>query len=112
MVAATVDDDGKLAEDILQVPRSIQWEIRKKTSTSADLREGAIEYYAQYSPQATWAELAGELYYWEYGEALAAARRFIKRIPGNCVYIPLFNSPSSNVYCSLVKANIVVHLWH
>ena len=95
MVTATVDD-YKLAEFILQVPGSIQYEIREKTSTSADFREGAIEYYIQYSPRATWAELAGRLYLMECGEALAAARRYIERTPGKCVYIPLSNSPSSN----------------
>ena len=84
MVTATLDD-RKLA-NFLRVPDSIQREIRKKTSTSADFREGAIEYYVQYSPQATWAELAGRLYYRECGVALAAARRFIKRTPGKCVY--------------------------
>ena len=92
MVTATVND-GQLA-GILQVPRSIWDEIREKTSTSADFREGAIEYCVQYSPQATWAELAGRLYYREYGEALAAARRFIKRMPGNCVYIPPSTVPA------------------
>ena len=97
MVTATVAN-GTLAEDILQVPGPIQEEIRKKTSTSADFREGVIKYYIQYSPRATWGELAGQLYYREYGTALAAARRFIKRTPGKCVYIhvPLSNSPSSN----------------
>ena len=88
MVTATIDDD-QLAEYILQVPRSIQDEIRKKTSTSADFREGAIEYYAQYSPRATWAELAVQLYDEECHEALAAASRFIKRTPGKFVYITL-----------------------
>ena len=85
IVTATVDDD-KLARDILLVPPSIQGEIRGKTSTSADFREGVIEYYIQYSPYATWAGLAGELYYWNCGEALAAARRFIKRTPGKSLY--------------------------
>ena len=84
MVTATVDDD-KLAMDILQVPYSIQGKIRKKTSTSVEFREGVIEYYEQYSPRATWGELAGQLYYKEC-EALAAARTFIKRSPGKCVY--------------------------
>ena len=93
MVTATLDDD-KLA-NILQVPISIQEEIRKKAFTSTDFRKGAIEYFFQYSPQATWAELAGQLYYQECGEALAAARRFIKRTSGKSV--PLSNSPSSNV---------------
>ena len=97
MVTATLDNYA-LAYDILQVPSSIQAEI---TFTSVDLREGVIEYYAQYSPRATWAELAGQLYYMEFHEALAAARRFIKRTPGKCVYIPLSSSPSSNVNCSL-----------
>ena len=91
MVTATVND-YELARVILQVPRSIRDEIREKTSTSADFREGTIEYYVQYSPQATWPELAGRLYYYEYGEALTAARRFIKRTHGKCVYIPLSNS--------------------
>ena len=101
MVTATVNDDDRLAKNILQVPYTIREEIREKTSTSADFREGAIEYYVQYSPRATWTELAGRLYYWECGEALAAARRFIKRTPGKCVYnIPLSNSPSSDVTVS------------
>ena len=82
MVTATVDDD-RLAEDILQVPRSIQDEIREKASTSTDFREGIIEYYVQYSHRATWGELAGRLYYEKCREALAEARRFIKRTPGN-----------------------------
>ena len=86
MVTATVVNHI-LTYDILDVPSSIQEEI---SSTSADFREGTIEYYVQYSPRATWAELVGELYYRECGEALAAARRFIKRTPGKCV--PLSNS--------------------
>ena len=96
MVTATVYGD-ELTYNILQVPDSILYEIREKTSTSADFREGAIEYYIQYSPRATWAQLAGWLYYQECGEALAAARRFIKRIPGKCVYTPLSNNLSLNI---------------
>ena len=97
MVTATVDND-KLA-DILQVPNSIQDEIREKTFTSADFREGVIEYYRQYSPQATWGELAGEFYYRECGEALAAARRFIKKTLGKCVCI-------IHVYTSLQQSQL------
>ena len=107
MVTATLDDD-KLAQFILQVPYSIWTEIRKKASTSTDFREGVIEYYAQYSPQATWAELAGELYFNKCGESLAAARRFIKRTPGKCVYISLSNSPCSNVNCGLVVKSMTL----
>ena len=88
MVTATVDDIV-LAYNILLVPSSIQDEIRGKMSTSADFREGIIEYYIQYSPYATWAGLVRELYHLKCGEALAAARRFIKRTPGRCVYISL-----------------------
>ena len=85
MVTATVKD-GKLEDYILHVPVSIQNEIRKKTSSSAEYRERVIEYYHQYSPYANWGDLAGWLYYRECPEALAAARRFIKRTPGKCVY--------------------------
>jgi hypothetical protein len=49
MVTATVDD-RKLADDVLQVPGSIQTEIREKTSTSADFREMVIDHYLQYFP--------------------------------------------------------------
>ena len=87
MVTATVNGDV-LARGILRVPYSIRDEKREKASTSADFKEGVIEYYIQYSHQATWAELAGRLYCQECGEALAAARRFIKRTPGKCVYLP------------------------
>ena len=94
MVTATIDD-ATLAGGILLVPGFIVNEIREKTSTSADFREDVINYYMQYSHRATWDELAGELYYWECGEALAAARRYIKRTPGKCVYI--------NVNCMRAK---------
>ena len=86
MVTATLDDNQ--LKYCLQVPGSIQDEIREKTSTSAEYRERVIEYYHQYSPCASWGDLAGELYYYtcKCPEALAAARRFIKRTPGKCVY--------------------------
>ena len=84
MVTATLDDDQLGV--CLRVPDSIQKEIREKTSTSAEYREGVIEYSIHYSPYATWSDLAGELYFNEYHEALVAARRFIKRTPGECVY--------------------------
>ena len=80
MVTATVKDNQ--LRKCLCVPASIQKEIKEKTSTSAEFREKVIEYTIHYSPYATWSDLAGQLYYWECPEALAAARRFIKRIPG------------------------------
>ena len=97
MVTTTVDNDT-LTNYILHVPFSIRDDIKEKTSTSADFREGVIEYYIQYSPRATWTQLAGELYLKECGKALAAARRFIKRTPGKCVYMPLSTVPCALVY--------------
>ena len=84
MVTATVKDDQ--LGGCLDVPSSKRFEMREKTSTSAEYREGLINYFIQYSPYATWSDLSGELYFNECPEALAAARRFIKRTPGRCVY--------------------------
>ena len=84
MVIATVKDDR--LGDCVRVPSSKQNKIREKTSTSAEYREGLINYFIQYSPYATWSDLSGELYFREYPEAVAAARRFIKRTSGKCVY--------------------------
>ena len=106
MVTASLDDN-KLA-GILQVPDSIWDKIREKTSTSADFREGVIEYYVQYSPRATWGQLAGRLYYIEYREALDAARRFIERTPGKCVYIPPSTVPGCNVNCGLSSSKSMI----
>ena len=83
MVTATLDNYD--LANILKVPTTILDEIRKKPSTFADVRERVMEYGVQYSPRATWAELAGELYRRKRGEALAAARKFVKRTPGKCV---------------------------
>ena len=84
MVIATVKDDQ--LGYCLRVPSSKCDEIREKISTSAEYREGLINYVIQYSPYATWSDLSGRLYYNECPEAVAAARRFIKRTPGKCVY--------------------------
>ena len=84
MVTVTVKDDQ--LGDCLRMPYSEQREIRKKTSTSAEYREGLINYIIQYSPYATWSDLSERLYRNECPEAVAAARRFIKRTPGKCVY--------------------------
>ena len=84
MVIATVKDHQ--LGDCLDVSPSKRFEIREKTSTSAEYREGLINYFIQYSPYATWNDLSGRLYYYECPEAVAAARRFIKKTPGKCVY--------------------------
>ena len=84
MVTATVEDNQ--LGYCLHVPPSKLREIGEKTSTSAEYREGLINYVIQYSPYATWSDLSGQLYHYKYPEAVAAARRFIKRTPGRCVY--------------------------
>ena len=84
MVTAKVTDDQ--LGDILHVPDSIKRKIREKTSSSAEFREGVIEYYIYYSPYASWNYLAGRLYFNNYTEALAAARRFINKTHGKCAY--------------------------
>ena len=86
MVTATVEDD-KLGEDILRVPYDKQEEIHAKTSLTAEYREGLINYFIQYSPYASWSDLSGRLYYREYLEAVAAARKLIKRTPGKYVFM-------------------------
>ena len=84
MVTATIKDDqlGRC----LDVSYSKRREIRENTSTSAEYREGLIYDFIQESPYASWSDLSGRLYEYEYPEAVAAARRFIKRTPGKCVY--------------------------
>ena len=67
------------------MPGTIQDDMKKKTSTSAEYRKKIIEYYIQYSPGATWSSLTGGLYYWECPKAVVAAKRFIKKTPGNYV---------------------------
>ena len=50
-------------------------------------RSKIIECFIKYSPYASWSWLAGKLYYKEEHEALSAARKFIKRTVGKCVYV-------------------------
>ena len=82
MVTATLNDE-QLG---FRVPLTISDKIRVNSSSSAEYRERVIDYYIQFSPHATWSGLAEQLYANEYTEALAAAKRFIKRTPGKCVY--------------------------
>ena len=82
-VTAVIRDDE--LGDCLVVPGTIQDDMKKKTSTSAEYRKKIIEYYIQYSPGATWSSLTGGLYYWECPKAVVAAKRFIKKTPGKYV---------------------------
>ena len=86
MTAAVKLENYDLGGEILDVPYLKCDEIHLQSSTDAQEREGLIHYFLNYSQYASWSGLASRLYYWENHEALSAARRFIKRAPGRCVY--------------------------
>ena len=86
MTATVKLKDNELGYWILDVPLSKCHEIHQQSSTAAQEREGLIRYFFNYSEYASWSYLAGRLYWREHHEALSAARRFIKRAPGRCVY--------------------------
>ena len=79
-------ENYELGLNILTVPLTKHNEIHQQSSTAAQEREGLIHYFLNYSEYASWSYLAGRLYWREHHEALSAARRFIKRAPGRCVY--------------------------
>lgn len=57
----------------------------------------AIDYFIKYSPYASWGYLAGRLYWKEEDAALSAARKFIKRKTGMCVFVhSVMQSPNSS----------------
>ena len=84
MATVTFKEDD--LEKILFIPVSKMEELRQQSSTTAEYREGLIDYFLKYSELASWSDLAGRLYYFEQHEAVVAARRFIKGTPGKCVY--------------------------
>ena len=57
-------------------------EFRQQSSTTVECRNKIIDYFLKYSHFATWSDVSGRLYMWEYHEALAAAREFIKGTSG------------------------------
>ena len=75
-------DGGELGGCVLLVPGSKCVEIHCQSSTDAEERETLIRYYLNYSPYASWSDLAGTLYHGQHHEALSAARKFIKTEPG------------------------------
>ena len=85
-VTATMPlEHDELGKVVLSVPESEHEEIRRQSSTAAEERERLIRYYLNYSPYASWGDLAGRLYRRQHHDALSAARRFIKTEPGEFV---------------------------
>ena len=74
-------------EFILAISVSKREELQQQSSTTAEYREGLIDYFLKYSEYASWSDLASWLYCYEQHEVVAAARRFIKGTPGKSVYI-------------------------
>ena len=83
MVTVTVKEDD--LENILSIPKSKREELQQQSSTTAEYREGLIDYFLNYSEYASLSDLASRLYSVEQHEAVAAARKFIKGTPGKCV---------------------------
>ena len=72
---ATVDEDT--LDYVLNLPGS------KRGGGRSEM----IDYFFKYSQYASWSDLASSLYSWEQHAALSAAREFIKRTTGMCVYV-------------------------
>ena len=68
--------------DVLDVALSKREEFQQQSSTTADYRQRLIEYFINYSPWASWSDLASILYGWDESEAVEAARIFITQTPG------------------------------
>ena len=78
-VVATVEYERDILRDVLFVPRTIRNEMERQGTPLAQKRERFIEYFLKYSHLASWNDLGSSLCYFELHEALAAARKFIRR---------------------------------
>ena len=83
-VTATVPlEHDQLGNWVLGVPLYTKCrEIHQQSSSAAEERERLIHYYLNYSPYASWSNLAGSLYCGQHDDALSATKKFIKREPG------------------------------
>ena len=79
-VVVTLGEDE--LEDVLDVAESKREEFQQQSSTTADYRQGLIEYFIKYSPFASWSDLASILYGCDQPKAVEAARTFITQTPG------------------------------
>ena len=83
-VLHTVRDLERLGYDVLDLPSSVYESIKSNRSFSHDKQRMAlINHYLLYHPLASWAHLAGRLYFWEEHTALQQARQYITQQTGD-----------------------------
>ena len=71
-------------EDCLEVPESVYYQIDANPAypTEEKKREAQIAYFLHSLPHASWAMLAGLLYYEEQHSSLEAAREYLQHTTG------------------------------
>ena len=79
-VVATLGEDE--LEDVLYMPMNTRKEFQQQSSTTADYRQRLIDYFINYSPCASWSDLASRLYLYGTPSSVEAARAFITQTPG------------------------------
>ena len=81
--ATSTVDYGRL-NDCLDVPNSVYYQIDTNPSypTEEKKREAIITYFLNTIPLASWATLAGKLYYWEEHVSLEAVRKYLHHTTG------------------------------
>ena len=84
-VLHTVQELKRLGYVVLDLPFSVYWSIKSRISFSHDdqRREALINHYLLYYPLASWAHLAGMLYYMEEHTALQEVRQYITQQTGD-----------------------------
>ena len=87
--------------DCLRVPGSVWEKLRQEYDSNEERRNELISWWLQYSPYAldSWKWLSGKLLYYEEESALAAAKRYIHRIPGMNV-VNYLHAHIQNVMCN------------
>ena len=70
--------------DCLEVPSSVYYQINANSSypTEEKMREAVISYYLDTMPLASWARLAGKLYYGEKHDSLMVIRQYLHHTTG------------------------------
>ena len=86
MAAVPLEDD-ELGYWIMMLPESKCKEMDQQSSSAVEERERLIHYYLNYSEYASWSHLAGRLYYRQHHDALSATMKFIKKKPGELIYV-------------------------
>ena len=78
---ATSTVDYESLNDCLDVPDSVYFQINANP-TEEKKREAIITYFLNTIPLASWATLAGKLYYWEEHVSLEAVRKYLHHTTG------------------------------